>query len=421
MTNQLLENEKLGALTLEDLVFFVTLCEELSLSETAKRCSLSLSGASRTMKKLREVFDDKLFLRSMPDSIATERALELYPLVSDIVERAGALTHSAVFDPVKLTKTFRIGAVDNALFAVMPEVVKAFFKEAPHARLEVAQVGSNLLAELENGHLDCAVFPSTLTLPHGYGSLRFYPVKYALCVREGHPLQALYEEKGKVTTDDIAKYRKVRISNESASQTSFYSLDERTYLGEAVQDCAVVVPYFLSVPTILQETDFTATLPMQTALRMQQTIKSPSKVITHSGVTVVLVKNRPYNNWLLSGYRNETTGDTVPAFDVHGATDSRPTPGRTRGGAVADSYETILGATVLTVKRSEDGSIQGVFDPASGKSYLIVVIPAEVPLDNTKGREFFYTQLIWHERVARDPAMQWFRGLFAAYATAQQE
>ena len=96
MTNQLLENEKLGALTLEDLVFFVTLCEELSLSETAKRCSLSLSGASRTMKKLREVFDDKLFLRSMPDSIATERALELYPLVSDIVERAGALTHSAV-------------------------------------------------------------------------------------------------------------------------------------------------------------------------------------------------------------------------------------------------------------------------------------------------------------------------------------
>lgn len=115
MTNQLLENEKLGALTLEDLVFFVTLCEELSLSETAKRCSLSLSGASRTMKKLREVFDDKLFLRSMPDSIATERALELYPLVSDIVERAEALTHSAVFDPVKLTKTFRIGAVDNAL------------------------------------------------------------------------------------------------------------------------------------------------------------------------------------------------------------------------------------------------------------------------------------------------------------------
>ena len=241
MTNQLLENEKLGALTLEDLVFFVTLCEELSLSETAKRCSLSLSGASRTMKKLREVFDDKLFLRSMPDSIATERALELYPLVSDIVERAGALTHSAVFDPVKLTKTFRIGAVDNALFAVMPEVVRVFFKEAPHARLEVAQVGSNLLAELENGHLDCAVFPSTLTLPHGYGSLRLYPVKYALCVREGHPLQALYEEKGKVTTDDIAKYRKVRISNESASQTSFYSLDERTYLGEDVQDCAVVL------------------------------------------------------------------------------------------------------------------------------------------------------------------------------------
>lgn len=95
------------------------------------------------------------------------------------------------------------------------------------------------------------------------------------------------------------------------------------------------------------------------------------QIIQHNGVIVVLIKNRPYNNWLLSGYRNTATGDSVTAFDARGTTNSGSTPGRTGEGAVADSYETILGATVLTVKRSEAGDIQAVYDPETGKSYLI--------------------------------------------------
>lgn len=95
------------------------------------------------------------------------------------------------------------------------------------------------------------------------------------------------------------------------------------------------------------------------------------QLIEHKGVTVVLIKNRPYNNWLLSGYRNHAVGDNVPAFDAHAATNPSPTPGRTREGATANSYEDILGARVLTIKRSEAGEVQGVFDPSSGTAYLV--------------------------------------------------
>ncbi len=95
------------------------------------------------------------------------------------------------------------------------------------------------------------------------------------------------------------------------------------------------------------------------------------QLIEHKGVTVVLIKNRPYNNWLLSGYRNYAVGDNVPAFDAHAATTPSPTPGRAREGATANSYEDILGARVLTIKRSEAGEVQGVFDPSSGTAYLV--------------------------------------------------
>ena len=38
----------------------------------------------------------------------------------------------------------------------------------------------------------------------------------------------------------------------------------------------VTVPFFLSVPSILQVTDFMAILPLQTAIRMQKKLAAPS-------------------------------------------------------------------------------------------------------------------------------------------------
>lgn len=269
-------SEKLSELTLEDLRFFVRICEELSLSGAALRCGISLSRASRILKKLRDTFGDKLFLRSMPELIATERASLLYPKVVDLVNRASQLGQSEIFDPATLTRTFRIGAVDNAIFAVMTDVIEAFFRLAPHARLEISQLTADLMEKLEKGTLDCAIFPSSRRLPPGIRELRLYQVRYAVCVRSGHPLEGLWREKGTISIDDLRRWRKIRISNETQTDPLLYSLDEENLLGQSVLDRAVTVPFFLSVPSILQVTDFTVILPLQTAIRMQKKLAHPS-------------------------------------------------------------------------------------------------------------------------------------------------
>lgn len=269
-------SEKLSELTLEDLRFFARIYEELSLSSAALRCGISLSRASRILKKLRETFADRLFLRSMPELIATERATQLYPKVIDLVNRASQLGQTEIFDPATLTRTFRIGAVDNAIFAVMTDVIEAFFRLAPHARLEITQLTPDLTKKLEKGTLDCAIFPSSRELPPGIRELRLYQVRYAVCVRSGHPLETLWREKGSIGLDDLRCWRKIRISNETSTDPLLYSLDEKNFLGESFLDCAVTVPFFLSVPSILQVTDFMAILPLQTAIRMQKKLAAPS-------------------------------------------------------------------------------------------------------------------------------------------------
>ncbi len=318
MSSTFSENPEWSQLSLGDLRFFVRLCETLSLTESAQSCGMSLSTASRTLKRLRDLFEDPLFIRSFPDLIPTSRALALQSTAASLIAAAGQLRKPAAFDPSTLVRTFRIGVVDNAIFAVMTEVLRHFFIEAPHASLEYAQLGDDLFKRLENGELDCAVFPATRPLPKNVRELLLYPVSYALCTRRDHPLTQYWRTHGTIPDQEISRWRKVQVTNKSQNQNAVYALDEAVVRGETLQETAVTVPFFLAVPSILEVSDLTAVLPMQTAKRLEE-----------------------------KGY--------VTAMPLH-------------------------------------------------------------PNQENRGRDQFFTRLIWHERMHDDPALQWLRGLFAAYA-----
>ena len=251
MTNPFSEYSQFDALTVSDLIFFVSLFESRSLSNTAAEGGLSLSTASRTLRKLRETFGDPLFLRSSPDFVPTSRATELYPKVAMLLENLRRLERPACFDPATLTRTFRIGVVDNAVCAVMSGVVKAFFEAAPRASLSFRQITDSLFDDLADGTLDCAVYPETRSIPSGIQDLLLYPISYALCVRKGHPLVEASREKGEVTLDMLRHWRKISVTNRGQNRLEVYCMDETTVLGEALQETAVTIPYFLAVPSLL--------------------------------------------------------------------------------------------------------------------------------------------------------------------------
>ena len=222
MTNPFSEYSQFDALTVSDLIFFVSLFESRSLSNTAAEGGLSLSTASRTLRKLRETFGDPLFLRSSPDFVPTSRATELYPKVAMLLENLRRLERPACFDPATLTRTFRIGVVDNAVCAVMSGVVKAFFEAAPRASLSFRQITDSLFDDLADGTLDCAVYPETHSTPSGIQDLLLYPISYALCVRKGHPLVEASREKGEVTLDMLRHWRKISVTNRGQNRLEVY-------------------------------------------------------------------------------------------------------------------------------------------------------------------------------------------------------
>lgn len=100
---------------------------------------------------------------------------------------------------------------------------------------------------------------------------------------------------------------------------------------------------------------------------------------------VALAKTPSSDAWIVTGFHVDGLVATGAAGKGHGnagATHQRPTLSRPQKGAVATDSVLILGNRVLTIKHSDNGDIQGLYDPASGKSYLIA---SNLSKDTAKG------------------------------------
>ena len=72
-----MNQNKASDFTLEELQFLVTLTETHSLTLAAERHHLSMGSASRRLTKLREFFEDQLFVRAGLSMLPTQRMREI--------------------------------------------------------------------------------------------------------------------------------------------------------------------------------------------------------------------------------------------------------------------------------------------------------------------------------------------------------
>ena len=105
-----------------DITLLLTFDEVMAsgkLSAAASRLGLTQSAISHAVKRLREIFDDELFVRTPRGVQPTTRALALRAPVSEALRLLGGAVGSASFDPEHDERVFRIAATDyeTSLFA----------------------------------------------------------------------------------------------------------------------------------------------------------------------------------------------------------------------------------------------------------------------------------------------------------------
>lgn len=250
-------------LDVELLRFFRAMIETGALNRAACRLELSQPAASRALNKLRTLLCDPLFVKCGLGMAPTPRALALRPQVEDLLARLDALTAPTWFDPAQSDRTFSVAAADNGFLTILGRVIPEFLKQAPHARVDVRQLESDVLHRLSEGGIDAAIFPAN-DLPPDFHQRELLRSDFVFLMRKDHPLNRLADGRAP-TTEEIDRYPRMTLRFNWGLDVR--SIEQRAKTPLSGREPTVTTPYFVGAPMFLLETDLIIVLPRPTAER----------------------------------------------------------------------------------------------------------------------------------------------------------
>lgn len=235
------------------LVLFEVVYAEGNVGRAARKLSLTSSAVSHGLRRLREWFDDPLFLRTPKGVVPTVRARELAPTVADILERVRAVVAGVEqFDPARSTRHFRVGAPDALSAVIVPEIVRQLAQTAPLVTLIVRHLlPQDALAALEGNDVDVAIAPIP-DLPARFAGTDLQEEDFVVVARADHPF---------LSRPSIAKYcaaQHVLVSTTGGVRGFVDEFLEKRGLSRRV---ALSVPHFMHALAALDGTDLIAAVP----------------------------------------------------------------------------------------------------------------------------------------------------------------
>jgi DNA-binding transcriptional LysR family regulator len=162
------------------------LLAEGSVTRAAQRLNLTQPAVSGMLARLRERFDDPLFVRGQHGIVPTPRALQLADPLRRLLAEAGAMLSPPVFDPAHAAMTLSLAATDYAQQVMVLPFLARLRGVAPAIRVAVRDEGTATMAAFEKGDLDLALMTPQST-PPGLHARPLFDETYVVAMRAGHP------------------------------------------------------------------------------------------------------------------------------------------------------------------------------------------------------------------------------------------
>lgn len=188
------DTRELTRIDLNLLVALQVLIEECNVSRSAERLFVTQSAMSKTLGRLRELFDDPLFTRSSHGMVPTPRALELQKKLTGLLQDVQGLVSAPEFDPSVYRGEFKIAIPEYVGMAILPLLLEELQQEAPHMRIVAISRIEHQLEQLAAGDLDLAIHVRHARYSNEYTLDPVASLPPVLLVRQGHPLRALRKE-----------------------------------------------------------------------------------------------------------------------------------------------------------------------------------------------------------------------------------
>ena len=243
---------------------FDALYAERNVTHAGLRIGLSQSAMSGALTRLREVFEDELFVRTQTGMQPTPRAHDLAGPVAHALGLVQGALGVGRFNHRTSDQVFTIAMSDYAALVLLPPLLARLAVEAPRIDLRVRGMfgRDEAVALLDGGEADLAVgvpphaSPRILALP-------LFQESFACVARRGHPA---FVEAVSIETFAAAPHLLVSPEGDRSGlvdrELSKLGLKRRVVLS---------LPQFLVAPFVIAETDLVATLSSRVARRFAET------------------------------------------------------------------------------------------------------------------------------------------------------
>lgn len=243
---------ELGRLDLNLLVALEALIEEGSVSRAAERLFITQSAMSKTLGRLRELFDDPLFMRTGAGMVPTPRTEQLARQLPQVLLSVQDMLAPLNFDPLSHVGEFNLLLQGHMGVWMMPPLIERLSKSAPHIRLSALTRVDKPFEQLDNGKLDFVLQPQLHDYP---ADLRLTTLGYApplLLARKGHPLE------GKNSSwAEVLRYRQVQLKIDELSEIHFLTGRKSSFVRHmttAVPD--LLTDQLLTAIQVVRQTDY---------------------------------------------------------------------------------------------------------------------------------------------------------------------
>jgi len=196
-------------MTLTELKYVVALAQERHFGRAAQKCFVTQPTLSLALAKLEDELAMKLFERNKNEVLLTARGQAVVEQARKVLDEVGKIQSIARGAQDQLAGALRLGVIPTIGPYILPELVPALKKRAPHMPLIIEEnLTGNLAPMLRDGELDVLVIALPFAIP-GVKTRVVYDEPFSVVVPEGHRWQV---RKG-VRPDELSQENLLVLNN----------------------------------------------------------------------------------------------------------------------------------------------------------------------------------------------------------------
>ena len=244
----------ISRLDIKQLRILSALLKLKNVSDVARKMGLTQQAISEQLRKLRDLFDDRLFIRQGNTMVATPKAIALEKPINQILTQVEALLIPKQFTPSSYKGVFTISATDYAIAALLPQLLEITRREAPGLKLIIRDFASDNVNQLISaGELDLLIsFPEFIPTNLIYDTL--FEEQHICIVGKNTVFSS-----STLSLAEVAAHPQLVVS---ASRANLRGSHDQWFADKGyARNIVMSVPGFSFVPDLLCSTDLIAFYP----------------------------------------------------------------------------------------------------------------------------------------------------------------